>query len=107
MDDTSQRLAELKRQRDNLDRKIDRSTWILTGLDVTVIVIALSLAAIQVIARPVIPRWEMVAWLGIAAIGALGNVFAQRTIRSCRAQIRDLRDAWHGGQPIDPRRNYR
>jgi hypothetical protein len=85
------RLAAIDQQLAELNGQLNRSGRVIMWADAWVLAAALALIGMELAGAPQLSRWEVVAWLAIAASLAAGSLIQARMLRSCRAEIRDLR----------------
>jgi hypothetical protein len=84
-------LADLDQRIADINARLDRNTTSLIRGSVVFMCLTLTCVAVELTARPPVHRWELVAWMLIAALLAAGGFYSQRMIRSLREEIRYLR----------------
>ena len=87
----SARLAAIDQQLADQTARLDRHARAIMRGDVATVVVSLALIAVEVIARPALRHWELIAALAATTLLAAGGFIQGLMLRSYRAEIRDLR----------------
>jgi len=90
-DDQPARLAAIDQQLAAIDTRLNRNARGIMRSDIATGAVAVILIVIEVIARPALERWEVIALLATVAAMAISGYFQGLMLRSLRAEIRELR----------------
>ena len=89
--DLIRRLAAIDQELAALDDRLNRLNRGVVVTDAVGVVVIVAIIAIEVIARPAVHRWELLAALIALVLAAVGGVMQDVMLRNYRAEIRDLR----------------
>jgi hypothetical protein len=85
------RLAATDQELAALDGRLDRIDRATMRANVTLLLIALAGITYALIARQPVSYWHYAAVWGVVVLGVAGDFVQGLRLRSCRAEIRDLR----------------
>ena len=85
------RLAAMDQQLAEMSDRLDRHGRAIMRGDAATVAVAVILIAVEVIARPPLYRWELIAALAAIALLAAGGFVQGLMLRSYRTEIRELR----------------